>query len=62
MSRWPLPFVIAFAALALQACDQRPAQTTVSPPQASLPDDASLRAPAMLIDAMDPSPVRNFYA
>jgi murein DD-endopeptidase MepM/ murein hydrolase activator NlpD len=57
MSRWPLPFVIAFAALALQACDQRPAQTTVSPPQASLPDDASLRAPAAppLVTAQAPA-------
>lgn len=47
MRRWQLlPLVIALGTLGLQACDQQPSQTTVTAPQASLPDDASLRAPA----------------
>jgi peptidoglycan LD-endopeptidase LytH len=45
MRSWDLPLAIALGALVLQGCDQQPSQTTVAPPRASLPDDASLRQP-----------------
>ena len=43
MRSWRLTLVAVAAVLGLQACDQSPPQTTVQPPQASLPDDAVLR-------------------
>ncbi|GAB3651460.1 peptidoglycan DD-metalloendopeptidase family protein [Ramlibacter alkalitolerans] len=42
MRTWRLTLLAAVAALGLQACDQSPPQTSVQPPQASLPDDAVL--------------------
>ena len=41
---WQLSLLVAAAVLGLQACDQQPPRTTVTPPQASLPDDTVLQA------------------
>ncbi|HET8747581.1 MAG TPA: hypothetical protein VFM98_18425, partial [Ramlibacter sp.] len=41
-TRWQLALLAAVAALGLQGCDPSPPQTTVQPPQASLPDDTVL--------------------
>jgi murein DD-endopeptidase MepM/ murein hydrolase activator NlpD len=43
MRNWRLTLLAAVAVLGLQACDQSPPQTSVQPPQASLPDDTVLR-------------------
>lgn len=43
---WRLTLLAAVAAMGLQACDQEPARTAVTPPAASLPDSTVLNAPA----------------
>lgn len=55
MKRWHLTLLAAAAALGLQACDQQPPRTTVTPPTASLPDSAPLNA-ASSTTAAAPAP------
>jgi peptidoglycan LD-endopeptidase LytH len=43
MRNWRIALLAVVAVMGLQACDQSPPQTSVQPPQASLPDDAQLR-------------------
>jgi murein DD-endopeptidase MepM/ murein hydrolase activator NlpD len=55
---WRYSLLVAAAALGLQACDQQPARTTVTPPQVSLPDDTPLQAPPGTATASPPVPAQ----
>ena len=55
MKRWHLSLLAAAAALGLQACDQQPPRTTVTPPTASLPDNAPLNAASSSTTAAAPA-------
>jgi hypothetical protein len=56
MKNWRLALLAAVAALGLQACDVQvhTADTKVQPPQATLPEDTQLHAPATTTAAAAP--------
>jgi murein DD-endopeptidase MepM/ murein hydrolase activator NlpD len=56
MKSWRLTLFAAVAACGLAACDVQQPETRVTTPQASLPDDAALRAPGTPPVAATPAP------